>query len=188
MDVVLIGRPAERELLGGLLARAAEGFSGALVLRGEAGVGKTALLDDTIAAAAAEGMQTARLTGVEAETQLGYAGLHRFLLPFSGQLEQLPVPQRDALRSTFGLVAGPPAARFLVGLAVLTLLAEVASAAPLVCVVDDVQWLDPESAVVLGFVARRLYAEQVVLLFAVRERRPGPGAGGCAGAGARRAR
>jgi len=169
VDVVLVGRPAERELLGGLLARAAEGFSGALVLRGEAGVGKTALLDDTIAAAAAEGMQTARLTGVEAETQLGYAGLHRFLLPFSGQLEQLPVPQRDALRSTFGLVAGPPAARFLVGLAVLTLLAEVASAAPLVCVVDDVQWLDPESAVVLGFVARRLYAEQVVLLFAVRE-------------------
>ena len=83
MDVVLVGRPAERELLGGLLARAAEGFSGALVLRGEAGVGKTALLDDTIAAAAAEGMQTARLTGVEAETQLGYAGLHRFLLPFA---------------------------------------------------------------------------------------------------------
>ena len=167
--MVLIGRPAEREALGGLLARAAEGYSGALVLRGEAGVGKTALLDQTVAAAAAGGMQTARLTGVEAETQLGYAGLHRFLLPFSGQLEQLPVPQRDALRSTFGLVAGPPADRFLVGLAVLTLLAEVASAAPLVCVVDDVQWLDPESAVVLGFVARRLYAEQVVLLFAVRE-------------------
>ena len=169
MDVVLVGRSAEREVLGGLLARAAEGYSGALVLRGEAGVGKTALLDETLAAAAADGMQTARLTGVEAETQLGYAGLHRFLLPFADQLERLPVPQRDALRSTFGLVAGPPADRFLVALAVLTLLAEVASAAPLVCVVDDVQWLDPESAVVLGFVARRLYAERVVLLFAVRE-------------------
>ena len=169
VDVVLVGRPAERDALGGLLARAADGFSGALVLRGEAGVGKTALLDETLAAAAAGGMQTARLTGVEAETQLGYAGLHRLLLPFAGQLERLPVPQREALRSTFGLVAGPPAARFLVGLAVLTLLAEAATKAPLVCLVDDVQWLDPESAVVLGFVARRLYAEGVVLLFAVRE-------------------
>ena len=167
--MVLVGRSAEREVLGGLLARAADGYSGAVVLRGEAGVGKTALLDETLAVAAADGMQTARLTGVEAETQLGYAGLHRFLLPFAGQLEQLPVPQRDALRSTFGLVAGPPADRFLVALGVLTLLAEAASAAPLVCVVDDVQWLDPESVVVLGFVARRLYAERVVLLFAVRE-------------------
>ena len=169
MDVVLVGRPAERKVLGGLLARAADGYSGALVLRGETGVGKTVLLDETAAAAAADGMQTARLTGVEAETQLGYAGLHRFLLPFAGQLERLPGPQRDALRSTFGLVAGPPADRFLVALGVLTLLAEAASAAPLVCVVDDVQWLDPESAVVLGFVARRLYAERVVLLFAARE-------------------
>ena len=169
VDVVLVGRPAEREALGGLLARAAEGYSGALVLRGEAGVGKTALLDDTVAAAAAAGLQTFRLTGVESETQLGYAGLHRFLLPFADHLERLPGPQRDALRSTFGLVAGPPADRFLVALAVLTLLAEVASAAPLVGVIDDVQWLDPESAVVLGFVARRLYAEHVVLLFAIRE-------------------
>ncbi len=169
MDVVLVGRPAERDALRGLLAKAAEGYSGALVLRGEAGVGKTALLGDTLAAAAADGMQTARLTGVEAETQLGYAGLHRFLLPFADDVERLPVPQRDALRSTFGLLAGPSADRFLVALAVLTLLAEVASVVPLVCVVDDVQWLDPESAVVLGFVARRLLAEQVVLLFAVRE-------------------
>ena len=156
-------------MLGGLLARAGEGYSGALVLHGEAGVGKTALLDDTLAAAAASGIQTFRLTGVESETQLGYAGLHRFLLPFADHVERLPVPQREALRSTFGLVAGPPADRFLVALAVLTLLADVASAAPLVCVVDDVQWLDPESTVLLGFVARRLYAEHVVLLFAIRE-------------------
>ncbi len=169
VDVVLVGRSAEREVLGGLLARAAEGYSGTLVLRGEAGVGKTALLDETFAAAMAGGIQTARLTGVEAETQLGYAGLHRLLLPFAGHLERLPVPQRDALRSTFGLVAGPPADRFLVGLAVLTLLAEAASQVPLLCVVDDVQWLDPESVLVLAFVARRLYAERVVLLFAVRE-------------------
>ncbi len=166
---MLVGRPAEREVLGGLLARAAEGYSGALVLRGEPGVGKTALLDETVAAAVATGMQTARLTGVEPETQLGYAGLHRFLLPFADQLERLPAPQREALRSTFGLVAGPSADRFLVALAVLTLLADVASQVPLVCVVDDAQWLDPESLVALGFVARRLYAERVVLLFAVRE-------------------
>ena len=165
----LVGRPAEREALSGLLTRAAEGYSGALVLRGEPGVGKTALLAETLAAGAADGMQTARLTGVEPETQLGYAGLHRFLLPFADHLERLPTPQREALRSTFGLVAGPAADRFLVALAVLTLLAEVASQVPLVCVVDDVQWVDPESVVVLGFVARRLYAERVVLLFAVRE-------------------
>src|ERR1700754_3101087 len=141
VDVVLVGRSAEREALGGLLARAAEGYSGALVLRGEFGTGKTALLEQTIELAAAAGMRTARLTGVEPETQLGYAGLHRFLLPFADRLEELPGPQRDALRSTFGLVAGPPADRFLVALAVLTLLAEAASAAPLLCVIDDVQWL-----------------------------------------------
>ena len=123
VDVVLVGRLAEREVLGGLLARAADGYSSTLVLHGEAGSGKTALLDDTLAAAAAAGMQAARLTGVEPETQLGYAGVHRFLLPFAGHVERLPVPQRDALRSTFGLVAGPPADRFLVALGVLTLLA-----------------------------------------------------------------
>ena len=167
--MVLVGRTAEREALRGLLARTGEGYSGVLVLRGEAGVGKTVLLEDTLAAAAAAGMQTARLAGAEPETQLGYAGLHRLLLPFPGHLERLPAPQRDALRSTFGLVAGPPTDRFLVALAVLTLLADVASAAPLVCVVDDVQWLDPETVVALGFVARRLYAERVVLLLAVRE-------------------
>ncbi len=94
---MLVGRPAEREVLGGLLARAAEGYSGALVLRGEPGVGKTALLDETLAAAVAAGMQTARLTGVEPETQLGYAGLHRFLLPFADRLERLPAPQREML-------------------------------------------------------------------------------------------
>src|SRR5271166_5570675 len=166
---MLVGRSAEREALRGLLARAAEGFSGAAVLRGEPGAGKTALLEDTVAAAVAAGLQTARLTGVEPETQLGYAGLHRLLLPFASRLDRLPAPQRDALRSTFGEIAGSPADRFLVALGALTLLADVASAAPLLCVVDDVQWLDPESAVVLGFVARRLYAERVVLLFAVRE-------------------
>jgi DNA-binding CsgD family transcriptional regulator len=167
-DAVLVGRSTEREVLTGLLARAAAGCSGALVLRGEPGVGKSALLDDTAAAAMADGIQTARLTGVESETQLGYAALHRFLLPFRGQLERLPGPQRQALRSTFGQVAGPPADRFLVALGVLTLLADIASRTPLLCLVDDTQWLDPESAVVLGFVARRLCAERVVLVFADR--------------------
>ncbi len=167
--MLLVGRSAECDALSGLLARAVDGHSGALVLRGEAGVGKTALLNETVAVATAAGMQTSRLTGVEPETQLGYAGLHRFLLPFADRLERLPDPQQDALRSTFGLVAGPPADRFLVALGILTLLADATSEAPLVCVADDVQWLDPESVAVLGFVARRLYAERVLLLFAVRE-------------------
>ena len=167
--MVLVDRSAEHELLSGLVARAAEGLSGTLVLRGEPGAGKTALLDDMAATATTRGIRTARLAGIEPETQLGYAALHRFLLLFPDQMERLPGPQRSALHSTFGLVAGPPADRFLVALGVLTLLADVASEAPLVCLVDDVQWLDPESAVVLGFVARRLYAEQVVLLFATRE-------------------
>ena len=91
--MVLVGRSAEREALGGLLAGAAEGRSGALVMRGEAGARKTALLDNTVVAAAAGGMQTCRVTGVEPETQLGYAGLHRLLLPFADHLEQLPTPQ-----------------------------------------------------------------------------------------------
>src|ERR1700730_2114915 len=167
-DMVLVDRSAEHELLSGLVARAAEGLSGTLVLRGEPGVGKTALLDDMAATATSRGMRTARLAGVEPETHLGYAALHRFLLLFPNQLERLPGPQRQALRSTFGLVAGPPADRFLVALGAVTLLGDVASQAPLLCLVDDAQWIDPESAVALGFVARRLHAERVVLVFADR--------------------
>src|SRR5271165_1400980 len=171
-DVPLFGRSTERELLGQLLARCAEELSAALMLRGEPGTGKTALLDDTAAAATARGMRIARLTGVEPETQLGYAALHRLLLLFPEYLERLPGQQRDALRVAFGLAAGPSPDRFLVALAVLTLLAEEASEEPLVCIVDDAQWLDPESAVVLAFAARRLQAERIVLLFAIR---PGEG-------------
>ena len=92
----------------------------------------------------------ARVTGVESEVSLGYAALHQLLLPFPGLVEQLPAPQREALWSTFGLLAGPPPSRFLVALGVLTLLADAASEAPLLCVIDDAQWLDGESAVVLG--------------------------------------
>ena len=114
-------------------------------------------------------MRVVRVTGVEAEMPFGYAALHRLLLPFPGLIEQLPVPQREALRSTFGLVAGPPPDRFLVALGVLTLLADAASEARLLCIVDDVQWLDVESAVVLGFVARRLQAEGIMMVFVARE-------------------
>jgi DNA-binding CsgD family transcriptional regulator len=127
------------------------------------------LLNQALTAAAVAGMQTVRLTGIEPQTQVGYGGLHRFLLPFADRLPGLPAPQRNALRRTLGLVNGPPTDRFLVALGVLTLLADVAAAAPLACVVDDVQWLDPETVVVLGFVARRLYAERMALLFAVRD-------------------
>jgi DNA-binding CsgD family transcriptional regulator len=130
-----------------------------------------ALLDDAAGSAAARDMQVARLTGFESETQLGYAALHRLLLPYPGHLQRLPGPQRDALRSTFGLVGGPPADRFLVGLGALTLLADVAAEKPLLCLVDDGHWLDPESQVVLGFVARRLGAERVaIVLVAAGER------------------
>ena len=156
-------------MLTGLLAQAADGTSAAVVVRGEPGIGKTALLDVVAARAVSQGMRVARVTGVEAEVPLGYAALHRLLLPFPGLIEQLPAPQRDALRSTFGLVAGPPPDRFLVALGVLTLLADAASDARLLCIIDDAQWLDLESAVVLGFVARRLQGEGIVMVFAARE-------------------
>ena len=165
----LIGRSRELGVLTGLLAQAAEGSSAALVLRGDPGAGKTALLEAAAAAASDRGIATARVTGVEAETQLGYAGLHRFLLPFWALIERLPAPQRDPLRSAFGLVAGPAPDRFMVALGVLTILADAAAQAPVLGVIDDVQWLDLESAVVLGFVARRLQGERVVMLFAARD-------------------
>jgi DNA-binding CsgD family transcriptional regulator len=170
--MALVGRSSEREALKDLLDRAQEGLSGVFVLRGEAGVGKTALLDDTAASATARGMQIARLTGIESETQLGYAALHRLLLHYPERLDSLPGPQRDALMSTFGLITGPPADRFLVALSVLTLLADVASDKPLLCIVDDGHWLDPESQVALGFVARRLGAEGVAMLLATRDMVP----------------
>ncbi len=165
----LIDRTSELELLTGLLTQAADGISEALVVRGAPGIGKTALLDAVAARASDDGLRVARVTGVESEAPLGYAAVHRLLLLFPGFTEQLPAPQREALQSTFGLLAGPPPDRFLVALGVLTLLADVASEAPLLCVIDDAQWLDDESAVVFGFVARRLHAERVVMLFAARE-------------------
>src|SRR5262245_61763497 len=114
-------------------------------------------------------MQLARVAGVQAETGMGFAGLHQLLVPFMGGLDELPPPQRQALGSAFGLVAGPEPDRFLVGLAALTLLTDAAVARPVLCLVDDAQWLDQVSVEVLGFVARRLYADRVGVVFTVRE-------------------
>ena len=165
----LLDRVGEREVLERLVAGVRAGQSCVLVLRGEAGVGKTALLGHL--SAAADGCRIARAAGVESEMELAFAGLHALCAPMLGRLGQLPSPQRDALSTAFGLSAGPPPDRFLVGLAVLSLLADVAEEQPLVCIVDDAQWLDRVSAQTLAFVARRLLAERVGFVFALRESR-----------------
>jgi DNA-binding CsgD family transcriptional regulator len=164
---MLRGRRAECGVLDGLLDGVRGGRSAVLVVRGEAGVGKTALLD--YAVESAPDLRSVRAAGVEAETELAFAGLHQLCGPLLDGLERLPGPQRDALRIAFGLDAGPAPERFLVGLAVLSLLSEAAGDQPLVCVVDDVQWLDRASAQVLAFAARRLLAEAVLVIFAARE-------------------
>src|SRR5215831_14878452 len=163
----LLDRAPEIAALEGVLAAARNGLSGVLVLRGEAGIGKTALLE--CAAGRAGDMQLARVAGVQAEMGMGFAGLHQLLVPFLGGLDGLPPPQRQALGSAFGLVAGPAPDRFLVGLAALTLLTDAAAARPVLCLVDDAQWLDQVSVEVLGFIARRLYADRVAMVFTVRE-------------------
>jgi DNA-binding CsgD family transcriptional regulator len=143
------------------------GRSRALVVEGEAGVGKTALLD--YAVGSASDLRVLRAVGVESEMELAFAALHQLCAPVLDRLERLPVPQRGALLTTFGLRAGAVPDRFLVDLAVLGLLSDVAEERPLLCVVDDAQWLDRASAQALTFVARRLLAESVVMLFAARE-------------------
>src|SRR5829696_5229032 len=163
----LLDRVSERDVLERLVAGVRAGQSRVLVLRGEAGVGKTALLGHL--SAAAEGCRIARAAGVESEMELAFAGLHALCAHMLGRLEHLPGPQRDALSTAFGLSAGPPPDRFLVGLAVLSLLADAAEEQPLVCVVDDAQWLDRVSLQTLAFVSRRLLAERLALVFAVRE-------------------
>ena len=160
-------RRAESEMLERLVDDARAGTSGVVVLRGEAGVGKTAILDHFLARAA--GCRVVRAAGVESEMELAFAGLHQLCAPFLDRLDRLPAPQHEALGAAFGLRSGDAPDRFLVGLAVLSLLSEIAEEQPLVCIVDDVQWLDRASAQVLGFVARRLAAEGVVLVFALRE-------------------
>jgi DNA-binding CsgD family transcriptional regulator len=163
----LLDRDSERDVLERLVAGVRGGQSRVLVLRGEAGVGKTALLRHL--SAAAKGCRVARAAGVESEMELAFAGLHALCAPMLGHLEHLPSPQRDALSTAFGLSAGPPPDRFFVGLAVLSLLADAAEEQPLVCIVDDAQWLDRVSAQTLAFVARRLLAERVGLVFALRK-------------------
>ncbi len=161
------GRLRERHALDPLLDGVRHGESAALVVRGEAGVGKTALLH--YCARQAAGCRVAQIAGVESELELPFAALHQLCHPMLGGLAALPEPQQQALRVAFGLTTGTAPDRFLVGLAVLSLLAEVGTERPLVCLVDDAQWLDIASAQVLGFVGRRLLAESVVLLFAARE-------------------
>ncbi len=162
-----VGRARERQALDRLLDSVRGGESAALVIRGEAGIGKTALLH--YCARQASGCRVARLAGVESELELPFAALHQLCAPMLGDLAALPEPQRRALRVAFGLATGSTPDRFLVGLAVLSLLAEGAAARPLVCLVDDAQWLDRASAQILGLVGRRLVAESVALVFAVRE-------------------
>ncbi|MGW7681693.1 AAA family ATPase [Kribbella sp. NPDC054772] len=163
----LVGRRDECRVLDDLVAGARAGRSAALALRGEAGIGKTELLNYLLQRSA--GCRIVRAAGIQSEMELSYAGLHQMCSPLLTGLDHLPEPQRDALATAFGLRAGTPPAPFLVGLAALSLLAQAGGDKPLVCLVDDAQWLDHSSALTLGFVGRRLLAESVVLVFAVRE-------------------
>jgi DNA-binding CsgD family transcriptional regulator len=161
------GRASERGVLDRLLQDARGARAGVLVIRGEPGVGKTTLLRYCVEQAT--GFKVVESVGIESEIELPFAGLHQLCGPLLDQLDDLPDPQRDALRVAFGLAAGEPPERFLVALAVLSLLAAAADGRPLLWVVDDAQWFDRASAQTLGFVARRLLAEPVALVFALRE-------------------
>ncbi len=163
----LLGRADYCALLDRLIADIRGGVSRSLVLRGEAGIGKSALLQYLVESAS--DLTVARAVGVESEMELPFASLHQLCAPMLDRLETLPAPQRQALEIVFGLSPGAPPDRFLVGLAVLTLVSEAADERPLLCVVDDAQWLDQASALTLAFVARRLLAEPVGIVFAARE-------------------
>src|SRR5690348_3919738 len=167
----MFGRTAELEALGRLIADVRRGRSAVLVVRGEPGIGKTELLRRLIAEV--PGFGVARVAGVESEMELPYAGLHQLCAPMLGRLGSLAEPQRRALSAAFGLTSGDSPDPFLVALAALSLMAEAAQERPILCVVDDAQWLDQASAQVLGFIARRLLAEPVALVFAVRTPAPG---------------
>jgi DNA-binding CsgD family transcriptional regulator/tetratricopeptide (TPR) repeat protein len=163
----LRGRDIESAALDRLVAAGREGRSAVLVVHGDPGVGKTALLDQAVRTAS--DFRVLHASGVESDMELAFAALHQLCAPLLGGVQGLPGPQRSALDTVFGTQPGPPPDRFLVGLAVLNLLSEASGETPLLCVVDDVQWLDRASAQVFGFVARRLMAESVVFLFGTRE-------------------
>ena len=163
----LLGRAGECVLLDGLVSAIGQGDSRSLVLRGEPGIGKTALLEHLVASAS--DLNVVRAAGVESEMELAFASLHQLCGPLLGRLPRLPAPQRQALEIVFGVSPGAPPDRFLVGLAVLSLFSEAAEERPLLCVVDDAQWLDHASALTLAFVARRLLADPVGIVFAARE-------------------
>ena len=162
-----LDRAAERLVLDQLLAQAREGQSAVLVIRGEAGIGKTALL--RYAARRASGLRVARVTGAEAEMELPFAGIQQLCAPLLDHLHELPQPQQDALNVALGRASGDVPDRFLVGLAVLGLLSAAAEERPRLCLVEDAQWLDGASGLILGFVARRLLAESVAVVVTVRE-------------------
>jgi AAA ATPase domain len=164
---VLLGRRDECDVLDRLLAGAISAHSGVLVLVGEPGIGKTALLDYAIASASS--FRVVKATGVEWEMELPFATAQQLCAPLLDQLGQLPDRQREALGIAFGLASGEAPDRFLVGLAVLSLLSAAAHQQPLLCVVDDAQWLDRASAQTFAFVVRRLLADRVAFLFATRE-------------------
>src|SRR6516162_1207863 len=166
-EPVLLGRAGECAVVDGVLDRARAGSGGVLLVTGEPGMGKSALLE--YAVETASGFQMVRASGVEWEMELAFAGLHQLCVPFLDGLARLPGPQRAAIETAFGLSAGVPADPFFVGLGVLGLLSEAASACPLLCLVDDVQWLDRASARALAVAARRLEADAVALLLAGRE-------------------
>src|SRR6202045_5416184 len=169
----LLGRTDELEILRQLIADVRDGRSAVVVVRGEAGIGKTVLLDALIAEAT--GFRVCRATGVESEMELAYAGLHQLCAPLLGGLTSLAEPQRRGLSVAFGLESldGDAPDRFLVALAALSLMAEASGERPLLCVVDDAQWLDQASAQVLGFVGGRLLAESMALGVAARALPPG---------------
>ncbi|WP_210587669.1 LuxR family transcriptional regulator [Streptomyces sp. GESEQ-35] len=166
-EFALLDRQTERAAIDRVLGTVRDGLSGTLVLRGAPGIGKTTLL--RYAVDVSPDMQACTIAGVESEISMEFSGLHHLLLPFLPLVGELPPPQRYALRVAFGEETGPPPERFLVGLASLTLLSRAAEEQPLLCVVDDAHWLDPESAQVLGFVGRRLHADRVGLIVAVGE-------------------
>src|SRR6202034_3803432 len=166
----LFGRAGELEIMGRLVANARSGRSAVLVVRGEPGIGKTELLRHLIAEAS--GFGVARVAGVESEMELPFAGLHQLCAPMLDRLGSLPEPQRRGLRVAFGLASGESPDRVLGALATLSLMAEAAEEQPMLCVIDDAQWLDQASAQVLGFLGRRLLAEPVALVFAVRTPAP----------------